>query len=193
MHSKPALLLAAVTFFSTASAAPECNTFLTNGSTAATYQYYRFYDFRNLHESAGVDAASASASKDGYAVTSSSNGQSKIVSAAPWDSGWDARDWYRPASKEDTLDMQYTPSRVSISKSLSFPATASYLLLNSEQRRLTPRPYVPHAAHYPSIKRDPASRRAGLYRVQRHLCLPPHVSPCPRGKRRYRRLFHIPQ
>jgi hypothetical protein len=116
MHFKPALLLAAATLSSTASAAPQCNTFLTNGSTAATYQYHRFYDFRNLKKSAGVDTASASAGKDGYAVSSSSNGQSKIVSAAPWDSGWVARDWYRPAAKEDTIDMQYAPSRVSMSK-----------------------------------------------------------------------------
>jgi hypothetical protein len=193
MHSKLASLLAATIFISTTSAAADCNTFLTNGSTAATFQYHRFYDFRNLHGSAGVDAASAPSGKDGYSVSSSSNGQSKIVAAAPWDSGWDARNWFRPAPKEDTVDMQYTPSRVAISTSLCVPNAASYLLLNSQRQRIDARPYISHPTHYALTKRDSASRRARLHGIQCHICLHSYVSPYPRSIRRHRWLLHLPQ
>jgi hypothetical protein len=120
MHTGLALLLVPTSLFSVALAAADCDRFSTNGSIAATYLYHRFYDFRNLHQSASGDAAAAS-----------SNGQSRIVSAAPWDSGWDARDWLRPASKEDTLDMQYAPSSVTISRLSS--AASPFLMLTPGQ------------------------------------------------------------
>ena len=105
------LILAASSLFAQVGA--ECTRFSTNGSTAATYSFHRFYDFRQLHEYDDVDAASASSYEQGHTDT---DGQSKIIAAAPWVSGWNARDWYRPSPRDDTVDMYYKPSRVSISK-----------------------------------------------------------------------------
>ncbi|KAH6865314.1 concanavalin A-like lectin/glucanase domain-containing protein [Alternaria rosae] len=116
MFYSSALFLVFATSSLFAQAAAECNRFSTNGSTASTYDFHRFYDFRQLHDDINGDAASASSYGEGHTVTESASGQSKIIEAAPWVSGWNARDWYRPSSREDTVDMYYKPSRVSISK-----------------------------------------------------------------------------
>jgi hypothetical protein len=116
MFSSVALLLALATSFLIAQVTAECTQFSTNGSTAATYDFYRFYDFRQLRGNIDGDAASASSYGKGYTMTESANGQTKIIEAAPWISGWNARDWFRPSPRDDTVDMHYKPSRVSISK-----------------------------------------------------------------------------
>ncbi|KAF2112781.1 concanavalin A-like lectin/glucanase domain-containing protein [Lophiotrema nucula] len=86
--------------------AAECTRFSTNGSTAGNYDFYRFYDFRNIQSSSNNIPAVAEP-----------KGQSEVFSAAPWRSGWDARSWFRPASKAQNLDMQYTPTEIFISNS----------------------------------------------------------------------------
>lgn len=96
--------------------AEDCTRFSTNGSTAAIYDFYRFYDFRNLGESHVGDAATTSHDDGSYTESVASNGQSKIIAASPWSAGWNARYWLRPAAKNDTIDMHYTPARVSISR-----------------------------------------------------------------------------
>jgi hypothetical protein len=116
MFSSVALLLAFAASSLLVQVTAECTRFSTNGSTAATYDYYRFYDFRHLRGSIHGDAASGLSYGEGYMTTESSNGQSKIIKAAPWISGWNARDWFRPSPRENTVDMYYEPSRVSISK-----------------------------------------------------------------------------
>ena len=108
------LVFAASSLF--AQAAAECTRFSTNGSTASTYDFHRFYDFRQLHDDIDGDAASASSYGEGHTDTEAASGQSKILQAAPWVSGWNARDWFRPSPRDDTVDMYYKPSRVSISK-----------------------------------------------------------------------------
>lgn len=116
MFSSAALLLAFAASFLLVQVSAECTQFSTNGSTAATYDFYRFYDFRNIRDNIDGDAATASSYGKSYTATESANGQSKIIEAAPWNSGWNARDWFRPSPKNDTIDMHYKPSRVSISK-----------------------------------------------------------------------------
>ncbi|CAN9419696.1 unnamed protein product [Alternaria alternata] len=81
------------------------------------YDFYRFYDFRSIPDNIDGDAAAASSYGKSYTATESANGQSKIIEAAPWNSGWNARDWFRPSPKNDTIDMHYKPSRVSINGS----------------------------------------------------------------------------
>ena len=108
------LVFAASSLF--AQVAAECTRFSTNGSTASTYDFHRFYDFRQLHDDIDGDAASASSYGEGHTDMEAASGQSKIIQAAPWVSGWNARDWYRPSPRDDTVDMYYKPSRVSISK-----------------------------------------------------------------------------
>lgn len=141
------LVFATSPFF--AQAAAQCNRFSTNGSTAATYDFHRFYDFRQLHEIANVDAASASSYGEGHSITESASGQSKIIQAAPWVSGWNARDWYRPSPREDTVDMYYKPSRVSISKleSLSFCFYRSLTTHRQKQRRVARTLYLSYLTH----------------------------------------------
>jgi len=109
------LVFAASSLF--AQVAADCTQFSTNGSTASTYDFHRFYDFRQLHDDIDGDAASASSYGEGHTDTEAASGQSKIIQAAPWVSGWNARDWYRPSPRDDTVDMYYKPSCVSISTS----------------------------------------------------------------------------
>ena len=97
-------------------AAEECNRFSTNGSAAATYDFYRFYDFRNLDGLVG-DAGTIACSENSCLTSVKSNGQSKIITASPWSTGWDARYWLRPVAKNGTIDMYYSPSSISISMS----------------------------------------------------------------------------
>jgi hypothetical protein len=108
MHSKSPLLCAFATLLSVAkvAAAAECTHFETNGTIAAVYDFYRFYDFRHIEESADNGAASGSA-----------DNISKIVSAAPWNAGWVKRDWLRPAAKKVNVDMNYKPSESWVGKS----------------------------------------------------------------------------
>ncbi|CAN9436255.1 unnamed protein product [Alternaria alternata] len=115
MFSSAALLLAFAASFLLVQVSAECTQFSTNGSTAAMYDFYRFYDFRSIPDNIDGDAAAASSYGKSYTATESANGQSKIIEAAPWNSGWNARDWFRPSPKNDTIDMHYKPSRVSIS------------------------------------------------------------------------------
>lgn len=110
------LLILAIPDLLTKVAAEDCTVFSTNGSTAATYDFYRFYDFRKLSESLISDADTVPDSDDKQSITVTSNGQSKIIAASPWSAGWDARHWLRPAAREGTIDMHYTPSSVSISR-----------------------------------------------------------------------------
>jgi hypothetical protein len=116
MFFSTALLLAFAASFLFVQVSAECTQFSTNGSTAAIYDFYRFYDFRQLRGYTDSDAASAFSLGQDYTSTESATGQSKIIEAAPWISGWNARDWFRPSPRKDTVDMYYKSSRVSISK-----------------------------------------------------------------------------
>ncbi|CAN9442103.1 unnamed protein product [Alternaria alternata] len=132
MFSSAALLLAFAASFLLVQVSAECTQFSTNGSTAATYDFYRFYDFRNVRDNIDGDAAAASSYGKSYTATESANGQSKIIEAAPWNSGWNARDWFRPSPKNDTIDMHYKPSRVSISNNTDISEEHStYLTLHT--------------------------------------------------------------
>ncbi|KAF1830396.1 concanavalin A-like lectin/glucanase [Decorospora gaudefroyi] len=130
MHASAKLLFAFTVLFSVSKVAAECTRFSTNGSTAATYQFHRFYDFRNLHESLSRIATSTSLND---AIPNSAS--SKIISAAPWGSGWNARKWFRPAPRKDTVDMQYTPSSISISE-VSEPSQEDSTCLSLHTTRL---------------------------------------------------------
>ncbi len=165
MFSSVALLLAFAASSLFLQVTAECTRFSTNGSTAATYDYYRFYDFRHLSGNIDGDAASALSYGEGYTTTESSNGQSKIIEAVPWISGWNARDWFRPSPRENTVDMHYKPSRVSISKPSSlfraFRAFCSSLTSDRQQHRtIAGTLYIPHVAYDEAFGRKPASRRA---------------------------------
>ncbi|USP74896.1 glycoside hydrolase family 16 protein [Curvularia clavata] len=97
-------------------AAEPCTRFSTNGSAAATYNFHRFYDFRNLAECFIGDAEKLPGSGNDCSPSVTSNGQSKIIAGSPWSADWDARYWLKPAVKNGTIDMRYSPSSVSISR-----------------------------------------------------------------------------
>ncbi|CAA9957150.1 Glycoside hydrolase family 16 protein [Pyrenophora teres f. maculata] len=132
MFSGRILLLALNTSLCVVAATAECTRFSTNGTVAATYDYYRFFDFRQLRGSLDETAASSSSREDGVKITESSKGQSKIVAAAPWNADWTPRDWFRPAPKEDTVDMYYTPSQITINNDAeSTKEQSTYLTLHT--------------------------------------------------------------
>ncbi|EMD95355.1 glycoside hydrolase family 16 protein [Bipolaris maydis ATCC 48331] len=168
MFTTATLLLAlAILNFLSKVAAEDCTVFSTNGSTAATYDFYRFYDFRNLDESLVGNADTVPDSGDKQSITVTSNGQSKIIAASPWGTGWDARYWLRPAAREDTIDMHYTPSSVSISKNNDGPKESStYLtlhtirLLNGTQLA-SELDFIEHNVTYASIRMSARIRGAG--------------------------------
>ncbi|KAF2785937.1 glycoside hydrolase family 16 protein [Melanomma pulvis-pyrius CBS 109.77] len=102
MRSDISLPFSIAAAFLLAKVAAECTQFSTNSSTAARYNFYRFYDARNLYNSSKKSAVSESSA------------QSKTFSTVPWSTGWDARSSFKPAFTAQTLDMQYTPAGVFI-------------------------------------------------------------------------------
>jgi hypothetical protein len=84
----------------------DCTQFTTNGSTAANYEFYRFYDFRNIDNTGDESTFAAS------------NERCKTFSSAPWNTGWNSRSWARPATRDLYIDMDYVPSGVFISQLL---------------------------------------------------------------------------
>ncbi|EUC29998.1 glycoside hydrolase family 16 protein [Bipolaris zeicola 26-R-13] len=160
------LLVFAIPDFLTKVAAEDCTVFSTNGSTAATYDFYRFYDFRNLSESLLGNADTVPDSGEKQSITVASNGQSKIIAASPWSAGWDARHWLRPAAREDTIDMHYTPSSVSISKNNDGSKDSStYLTLHTTRlpngtQLASELDFIEHNATYASIRMSARIRGA---------------------------------
>ncbi|EUC41592.1 glycoside hydrolase family 16 protein [Bipolaris oryzae ATCC 44560] len=160
------LLVLAIPGFLSNVAAEDCTVFSTNGSTAAMYDFYRFYDFRNLSESliGNVDTVSDSGEKQ--SITVASHGQSNIIAASPWSAGWDVRHWLRPAAREDTIDMHYTPSSVSISKNNDGSKESStYLTLHTTRlhngtQLASELDFIEHNATYASIRMSARIRGA---------------------------------
>jgi hypothetical protein len=101
---RPELLLTLSLCLPLIYAKDECIKFSTNDTTAATYDYHRFFDFRNLHS-------------DNPSAVAASTVQSQSFSAVPWTTGWNARSWLRPQATKQTIDMHYNPSQIFSSQS----------------------------------------------------------------------------
>ncbi|KAH7412245.1 concanavalin A-like lectin/glucanase domain-containing protein [Phaeosphaeria sp. MPI-PUGE-AT-0046c] len=100
-----------------------CTQFTTNGSTSAYYDFYRFYDFRNL----------APSSESPSIPTAFNNGQ-KHLSVVSWSSDWHAVSWFRPSSKPQNYDMQYISSAMSIVQNTAEPhEVPTYLSLSAKR------------------------------------------------------------
>src|ERR1700722_19486896 len=76
-----------------------CTIFSINGSTPSFFTYHRFYDFRNIHNTAGT-------------LTNSSDlitlPTSKSVKDTSWTDDWEIRVESKPAINNDTIAMQYS-------------------------------------------------------------------------------------
>ena len=103
MRPRAILLLAILGPSSLAKVTGGCVQFSTDGPTAAKYDFYRFYDFRNLNNSDNAPAFTASAERF------------KEYSIVPWKAGWDASFRLSSASETHGVDLQYTPSELFIS------------------------------------------------------------------------------
>ncbi|KAF2396506.1 concanavalin A-like lectin/glucanase [Trichodelitschia bisporula] len=107
------LLLTALALITEAKAsiADSCTAFKTSGKTPSTFQYHRFYDFRNvtgtLASPAPLDSASPSA--QGPA--------SKTVADGQWPKDWYFRDYERKSPGGTVIPVAFTPKRISITKS----------------------------------------------------------------------------
>lgn len=106
-----------------------CNNFQTNGSAAALFIYYRFYDFRSLYRVQGSSL-------------NSNTGALKIVKDSSWSSDWHIRLQQKPAANSVSNPFAYTLNDTYISNFQSSPICFKSHLTYSQQ--ITPRlPYRP--------------------------------------------------
>src|SRR3954453_17493056 len=85
----------------------DCTAFASDGLGGSTFQYYRFYDFRNVSRTRSHTSSS-----------SSNVARSKIVTDDSWTSHWYIRDFPRKSPGAPSIPVQFIPERVFICKSL---------------------------------------------------------------------------
>ncbi|KAF3034607.1 hypothetical protein E8E12_005029 [Didymella heteroderae] len=97
----------------------DCTAFSSNGVAASQYQYYRFYDFRQM-KSAGA------------AIPNAKGLQSKIVSNSSWEDDWYIRDYPRKSPGGYSIPVNFIPERVFITNETnSSTNSTSHLSLNT--------------------------------------------------------------
>lgn len=122
-----------------------CTTFSTDGSAAAYFEYYRFYDFRNINTS----LTAQNTLSDGSLLPAS-----KIVNNASWADDWSIRVQSKGAANDNALPIQYSASNVKI-RTLTSPnltcCTAKLTPVSRNQHRcLTRVHHLPHPLNNPS-------------------------------------------
>ena len=78
-----------------------CTTFTGGSIEVSQYQYYRFYDFRNMHR------RNVTSSKSGHK-------QFKVVSDSSWEDDWYLRDYPRKSPGGYSIPVNFIPERVFI-------------------------------------------------------------------------------
>lgn len=86
-----------------------CTAFSTNGVAESTFQYYRFYDFRNL-SGTNLDQKREKASD------ATQDLKNKTVSDATWMEDWYIRDYPRNSPGTPSISVEFIPDRVYICK-----------------------------------------------------------------------------
>lgn len=115
----------------------DCTAFSSNGVAASQYQYYRFYDFRQMKSI-------------GHGPSNTKGLQSKVVSDSSWKNDWYIRDYPRKSPGGYSIPVNFIPERVFISKSPT--SQPQRPLLNKPQqtqqtRRLIQLPTYPSTPH----------------------------------------------
>jgi hypothetical protein len=86
----------------------DCTAFSSNGVAASQYQYYRFYDFRQMKSA-------------GHGHSNTKGLQSKVVSDSSWKNDWYIRDYPRKSPGGYSIPVNFIPERVFISTFPYFP------------------------------------------------------------------------
>lgn len=101
-------------------AGSSCTVFSTNGIAASNFQYYRFYDFRNL--------TAATHQKGEEALKATQDLKNKTVFDATWMDDWYIRDYPRNTLGTSSISVDFNPDRVYICKrSIQLVVSASKL------------------------------------------------------------------
>jgi hypothetical protein len=82
-----------------------CTIFSTNGSSASHFEYYRFYDFRNIQTSRSEQSTSSEASLFPA---------DRMVNNATWTDDWSIRVLSKGAANDHSLPIEYSASNVNI-------------------------------------------------------------------------------
>lgn len=97
-----------------------CSAFASNGLAASNYQYYRFYDFRNIAN--GTTSTKKREPLEDRASTAAA--RSKSVSDTTWTDDWYIRDYPRKSPGSPSIPVDFIPDRVYICKeTYSRPST----------------------------------------------------------------------
>lgn len=91
-----------------ADASPLCTSFSVNGSYAASFSYYRFYDFRNVDGPVTVQS-------DGPSTPSIDPIISKTVNGTTWTRDWSIRKQAKRPPNDDLLALHYVTKNVLLS------------------------------------------------------------------------------
>ncbi|KAE9989914.1 hypothetical protein EG327_002101 [Venturia inaequalis] len=130
--------------------ATDCTSFTTNGIAASTFQYYRFYDFRNLNPTSSCFSNPLSSSV--------SSTRTKIVKDESWTSDWFVRDFPRNSPGGTVIPVNFTNSHVSITNSTDQSRNYnSYLTLSTTRSTPLDQPsgeitYTEHNITHASIR-----------------------------------------
>ncbi|EPE35882.1 Concanavalin A-like lectins/glucanase [Glarea lozoyensis ATCC 20868] len=88
-----------------------CTSFSINGSSKQNFQYYRFYDFRNLGANTTVAVNSQVRFRDRLRAANVAN--------TSWTDDWKIRDQLKEPSEHNDLRWRYTPQNVAIGTTAS--------------------------------------------------------------------------
>lgn len=167
--------------------ASDCTSFTSNGIAASTFQYYRFYDFRNLKPTTYSNTTSTDAA---------SSARSKVTKDDSWTEDWFIRDYPRNSPGGTSIPVNFTTSHVSISSSSSSPKKQHTKYTNTNTTSKLNRPHqkehlLPNPLHNPPHPPKPTRRRNNIHRTQPNPRLHPRPHPNPRFPGRHRRNIHL--
>lgn len=123
----------------------ECTTFSTNGSISNTFEYYRFYDFRNVYNGSSISVNSS----DTNALATS-----RTVNDTSWTNDWNIRVQSKAAANDDAIPLKYISSNVQLGM-VPLPNHLFSLLkspkLNASLQKTAQIPLqtIPHISHSP--------------------------------------------
>lgn len=177
--------------------ASDCTSFTNNGIAASTFQYYRFYDFRNLSPTTATYSNASS--------SSISSARGKVVKNGSWTEDWYIRDYPRNSPGGTSIPVNFTNEYVSISPSSLPPSLLSRTLPSISMLRNTDLSYfnskfhrrlkillnLPNPLHHPLHPARPTRRRNNIHRTQHLPRLHPRLLPRPRFSRRNSRNIHL--
>lgn len=91
----------------------QCDCYVTNGSSSAYFQYYRFYDFRDVQGPSNLyDTEPANVTDSQSSGTEPT--QEGLLSSSAFTRDWNIQTWGRPAGPNHPVGMQNSKQNVYI-------------------------------------------------------------------------------